>query len=150
MQLRFSNNTTNEPGLKPSLNTNLHDEVAVLPKENFYLKTEVESLNRRVNFILSFLEIFHNEERINMAVSSPSTSQHTSQHTDIDPHHDPSANIRHQTIKTTLQQSVLSTFHNALHKKDKRKRNVIVKGLRPSFHTDEDLFSNLFLKEFNL
>ena len=42
LQVRFSNNTTNEPGLKSSLNTNLHDRVAVLRKENLYFKTVVE------------------------------------------------------------------------------------------------------------
>ena len=83
LQVRFSNNTTNEPGLKPSLNTNLHDEVAVLRKVNLHLKTEVEILDRRVNFILTFLEISNTEERLNMAGLSPETSQHTSQHTDI-------------------------------------------------------------------
>ena len=151
LQVRLSNNITNEPSepgepsLKPQSNTNLHDEVAILRKENFYLKTVVESVNRRVNFILSFLEISNNEENINVSASSPGAFQRT----DTILHHDSSANVLHQTTKTTLQQSVLSTFHNVLHQKERRKRNVIVKGLQPSLHTDKDLFRNLCLKEFN-
>lgn len=97
-----------------------------------------------------FFEISNHEK---MACVKASILPSDSQHIYVENLHvvmSESAPNKHTSMKVKLQQSMLSTVHDAIPQTEWWRRNVIIEGLWSFPYSDEDLYSNLWVSEFDL